>query len=187
MVIAILGILAALMFPAITKAQYKAKETTKRNNLRSIWQAHTFYLADNNGYICPVIETRGWEDRRDTWTYLLGLYLGLEEGMRGSTADKMKVFIDPLYKGYNPKRWWKPGYAMNAQGLLPDDGTSTAFWNEKAKARDIPMANITYPEKRIFIGDANNWFLTKKGGALSTDRHRLTVSPQVCFLCLMVQ
>lgn len=47
-VIAIIGILAALIFPTVSKVRATAQRTVDANNLREILKAATIYAADNN-------------------------------------------------------------------------------------------------------------------------------------------
>ena len=47
-VIAIIGILAALIFPTVGKVRETAQRTVDANNLREIFKAATIYAADNN-------------------------------------------------------------------------------------------------------------------------------------------
>ena len=47
-VIAIIGILAALIFPTVGKVRETAQRTVDANNLREIVKAATIYAADNN-------------------------------------------------------------------------------------------------------------------------------------------
>ena len=181
-VIAILGILAALMFPAIGKAQRKGKETVKRNNLRSMWQANTLYAADHDGKICLVSDTR--DGTNANWKDLLGMYLAIKHLQRGG-ANEEKVFIDPLFKEYNSQNPSASGYGMSTHPLLPDDiKARNAFWHaDDFAGREVYMALVTFPEKRIFIGDSTGWFFTKNSiGNLATSRHRLNGNPAGMFL-----
>ena len=182
-VIAIIAILAALMFPAIGNAKLKAKESTKRNNLRSMWQANTLYAGDHGGYICLVSDKRPGTDAN--WRDLLGMYLDTKHFKRGG-ANIAKVFIDPLFKEYDPNNGAATGYAMTAHPVLPDDPKArTAFWHvDDAAGREVPLMLVPFPEKRIFIGDSVNWFYTKNNfaNALNTSRHRLNGNPAGMFL-----
>ncbi|MDD3179638.1 MAG: type II secretion system protein [Opitutaceae bacterium] len=47
-VIAIIGILAALIFPTVSKVRETAQRTVDANNLREIYKAAAIYAADNN-------------------------------------------------------------------------------------------------------------------------------------------
>lgn len=51
--VAIIGILAAMLLPALAKAKAKAQQTTCLNNLKQTGLAYTLYRADNNDVNCP--------------------------------------------------------------------------------------------------------------------------------------
>jgi prepilin-type N-terminal cleavage/methylation domain-containing protein/prepilin-type processing-associated H-X9-DG protein len=57
-VIVIIGILAALLVPALSKAQQKAADTKLVSNLRSVTQASLNFSAENEGII-PVLRWQG--------------------------------------------------------------------------------------------------------------------------------
>ena len=48
-VIAIIAILAALLLPALAKAQYSGKRTVCINNIKQQYLSQVMYSADNNG------------------------------------------------------------------------------------------------------------------------------------------
>src|SRR5216684_1486771 len=52
-VIGIVGILAAMLLPALAKAKARAKQIVCLNNLRETGLAYTMYRGDNGGVNCP--------------------------------------------------------------------------------------------------------------------------------------
>ncbi len=73
-VIAIIGILAAILLPALARAQGKARSMQCVNNLRQLYLANTMYAAESGGNYCPAapdIEvgfggTTRWHGKRET-------------------------------------------------------------------------------------------------------------------------
>jgi prepilin-type N-terminal cleavage/methylation domain-containing protein len=99
-VIAIIGILAALIFPTVSKVRETAQRTADANNLREIVKAASLYAADNN-------------DRLPDPTALAAQYPGLGTGpyawagilaQRGIVTDSQFYFAknDPFFNGSYP-------------------------------------------------------------------------------------
>ncbi|AOS45626.1 Type II secretion system protein G precursor [Lacunisphaera limnophila] len=99
-VIAIIGILAALIFPTVSKVRENAQRTADANNLREIVKAASLYAADNN-------------DRLPDPTALAAQYPGLGTGpyawagilaQRGLITDAQFYFAknDPTFNGNTP-------------------------------------------------------------------------------------
>ncbi|AHF90046.1 N-terminal cleavage protein [Opitutaceae bacterium TAV5] len=57
-VIAIIGILAAIMIPTVGAVRKKAKNVTAQSNLRQIFNAFKLYALDNKDEICPGNDPR---------------------------------------------------------------------------------------------------------------------------------
>jgi prepilin-type N-terminal cleavage/methylation domain-containing protein len=99
-VIAIIGILAALIFPTVSKVRENAQRTADANNLREIVKAASLYAADNN-------------DRLPDPATIAAQYPGLGSGpyawagilaQRGIITDAQFYFArnDPFFNGSYP-------------------------------------------------------------------------------------
>jgi prepilin-type processing-associated H-X9-DG protein/prepilin-type N-terminal cleavage/methylation domain-containing protein len=53
-VVAIIGILAGLLLPALSRARSKAVSIQCVNNLRQLYLANTMYAGENDGHYCPA-------------------------------------------------------------------------------------------------------------------------------------
>ncbi len=100
-VIAIIGILAALIFPTVGKVRETAQRTVDANNLREVIKAATIYAADNNDRLPDpaAIATQNLVTRGSgpfLWAGILA--------QRGILTDPMFYFAknDPLYNGTAP-------------------------------------------------------------------------------------
>ena len=60
-VVAIIGILASILMPSLSKARVKARAVLCKNNLKTIGIANVLYADTNNGYFAP--NTKGDGDR----------------------------------------------------------------------------------------------------------------------------
>jgi prepilin-type processing-associated H-X9-DG protein len=59
-VIAIIGVLAALLVPALGKAREKARTISCLSNLKQLGAAWVMYADDNSGQVAPANGPRGW-------------------------------------------------------------------------------------------------------------------------------
>lgn len=164
-VIGIIGILAAFLFPALSKMQEKGKQTKKISNLRQIWIAHGLYVGDNDGRIVPVMDARIADNQGKNWKVILARYLMQADTIETTTANTMEVFVDPLFKDWNPAQnnASRSGYIMNASPGLPEVTTQNAFWQPRATPTnwegEFRQAGLTHLSKRILLADgATNWF-----------------------------
>lgn len=76
-VIAIIGILAAILVPTVSKVRESANSTQNRSNIRSITQANLMYEVDNKVY-APNAHT--WDrDPYRAWPERVALYVGFRD------------------------------------------------------------------------------------------------------------
>ncbi|MDD2693365.1 MAG: type II secretion system protein [Candidatus Gracilibacteria bacterium] len=82
-VIAIIGILATVLFPAVTGYIKRAKDTAKMNELRNITTAINAYWTDHETYQIPGVGwmggSQGWVNYKDGTAYTKTIAEGLEE------------------------------------------------------------------------------------------------------------
>ena len=100
-VIAIIGILAALIFPTIGKVRETAQRTVDANNLREIVKAATIYAADNNDRLPdPAAVAAQGQVTGGTGPFLWAGILA----QRGILTDPTFYFAknDPQYNGTAP-------------------------------------------------------------------------------------
>ncbi|HTL69520.1 MAG TPA: type II secretion system protein [Lacunisphaera sp.] len=100
-VIAIIGILAALIFPTVGKVRETAQRTVDANNLREIVKAATIYAADNNDRLPDPVAIAG--QRQVTGAEGPFLWAGIL-AQRGILTDPTFYFAknDPQYNGTAP-------------------------------------------------------------------------------------
>jgi prepilin-type N-terminal cleavage/methylation domain-containing protein len=104
-VVSILVVLAALLFPAVTKAMDGARDTKCLSNLRQIGIAARLYASDNEGLIVP-----GWASTStDTWQNKLDPYMNLPAWTLRSDVK----WQCPRAVGYNVNKGGATCYALN--------------------------------------------------------------------------
>ncbi len=138
MVIAIVGILAALLLPALARAQASAKRTDCLSNLRQISLAIHLYAGDN-GDILPAAQnvTRNELETNHFFIFykrLVKPYLGLP----GASSPPDRLFACPMDTFYYD---W-PGLVYETRGLHDQSNTdySSYGFNGNAESNPVPPA-----------------------------------------------
>lgn len=89
-VVAIIGILAGLLFPVLGEARGRAWRISCLSNLRQLAGAHHLYLQDWDEQLPPWILPKparpGWQDRERYWTAFLQPYLRSSDVLRDTSA-----------------------------------------------------------------------------------------------------
>ena len=148
-VIAVIAILAALVFPVTTMVRRKGNQTASMNNLRQWGAALAASLSDNNNMLPwpgqPVARTDS-----EAWYNRLPPYLGarpfsvLKTGQFPRAGEK-SVWINPavppsVNADYNPYLFC---YAMNAFLSTPTE-------------RTLSMSRVERPSATVFMADKND-------------------------------
>ncbi|EIP99120.1 prepilin-type N-terminal cleavage/methylation domain-containing protein [Opitutaceae bacterium TAV1] len=190
-VIAIIGILAAIIIPTVGAVRNSARKVTCINNLRQIATASQLYANDNRNRL-PAPSTDGAAgDQKKTWGYALwqyayGNYNGYSEaaGVRnciqmGSpvyTPCPDNIFRCPANKlgdhpvpGANGVLGSRHSYGLNC-------GVANAASGSEERKRPIPLGMITTPSRTVMVIEASapfghrdiyhlEWGLLPHGGA----------------------
>lgn len=106
--LAVLAIVAAMLFPVFGRAKYKAQQVSCMSNLKQIGLGLHMYAADYDGYLPPA----------DSWPSVLKPYLEAEEVYTCPSTGEQYVFNEAL-AGHNieevsnpmevPMAWDAPG------------------------------------------------------------------------------
>jgi len=157
-VIAIIGILAAILIPIVGKVRSNARAVQCVGNLRQIGAAAHTYAADNRGLIVPSRgdDTSVTPVSRRYWTDRLGPYLGLVELPRSQPAPRQSIFICPEEKAdtngdieqTTPDNGYVTRYAINSHiaANYPDMPNTTTY-------REVFMNQLTLPPKTFLVAD----------------------------------
>lgn len=178
-VIAIIGILAALLMPSLQKAVRSAKQVSCGNNLRQTGVAISLYVGDSGGAM-------------PTWTYsnrqfrLINRYVG--EPNNGIWPDSYMrdtpggTFFCPETTRADESPCWPngltvapryyPNYAITAQNPSANDGEAGGCWT-----LNNPVTNQPMPERRYMRIMPNSALLVEKnyttntGGSVNTPNY----------------
>jgi prepilin-type N-terminal cleavage/methylation domain-containing protein/prepilin-type processing-associated H-X9-DG protein len=148
-VIAIIGILAAIIIPAVGQIRSSANNTRCQSNLRQIGAASLLWSQDNKGRIVPVFYPNdpGASNPLSmrNWTGLLAPYLGWPKTAANAadafpSYDSMSVYICP-------ERPLSFGYGHNYRFLSgPRAGSATIEW--------VAYNQVPNPVKIVMFMDA---------------------------------
>jgi prepilin-type N-terminal cleavage/methylation domain-containing protein len=139
-VIAIIGILAAIIIPTIGKVRATARQTQAISNLREITKASLIFATDNKGYgPCAKLAIAAGRPGYESLNLLLP-YLS------GSDANKAIVFLDPTTDLTGPEN--TPALQFSANRWLHDD----AGYDE-AKLPTFAVNLLRTPSLIIYFAD----------------------------------
>ena len=125
-VIAIIGILAAIIIPTVGKVRETAQRTVDANNLREIGKAAMIYAADNNDRLPDPLSPAAQAQVQASNNYFR--WIGLL-GRAGTLNDASLYFArnDPLYDGAAPATVIDPADANHGQVIADLEGKTPSF------------------------------------------------------------
>lgn len=132
-VIAIIGVLAAILIPTIARVRESAKSSACTNNLRQVGIAIQGYIGDNKGSLPPAtpwFRARFNADPRHFQNSLLPYLSQSKTTYWGNTAEQMSyspMFDCPGYKG---ESLTTARYALNKVGTAADGTSTTKLWGD---------------------------------------------------------
>jgi prepilin-type N-terminal cleavage/methylation domain-containing protein len=156
-VVAIIAILAAILFPVLSSAQNRASRTTCLNNLHQINLATRMYAEDHNdALVLPVGGVHGPTDYQ-----LYKKYVKSYAGYKGLPSPSEKLFAcpgDTFYwsRGNGPGNYHSPG--LCAERFT--DFTSYAFNGGNRHSTNYPgiagvrLSAVRHPAKTLLILEA---------------------------------
>jgi prepilin-type N-terminal cleavage/methylation domain-containing protein/prepilin-type processing-associated H-X9-DG protein len=142
-VMAIVAILAAILFPVFALAKTSAKKTANVSNLRQLAMGVQMYAMDNEGY--PMMSSPSSFNPRTRWPDYIFPYVRSEDMFRGPLAPK-EMFTKKF--AHNPLKAYG-GYGYNYQYL----GNSRALLGNPNLPFTAPEASIEAPSETIAISD----------------------------------
>jgi prepilin-type N-terminal cleavage/methylation domain-containing protein/prepilin-type processing-associated H-X9-DG protein len=160
-VIAIIGILAAIIIPTVGKVRAAARASHSASNLRQIAQAVRLYADDHRGALVSGIAP-GWAGN---WIMNLWEYGGGTGHPYSQGHQKERVFFAPgwdLSPAYDPADNWKQGYALNGQPGLPERwqlNWSTGNPADDGYTARYRLDDITQPTRRVLLVESAEWHL----------------------------
>ena len=173
-VIAIIGILASLLLPALGRAKAAAHKAVCLNNQRQIGIARQLYAGDNDSFL--VTYQRGYWDRA-----LCFDYLGGQTNLFGCPAEKRIPRL--VAQGVLPEGLWNWGYLQNDYGLQASIGPSVkgrawgisgnSVFNGPSRSRSLGIRDfqVVSPSRMIAQVDSSRYLF--EDGEIVSIRHSI--------------
>jgi prepilin-type N-terminal cleavage/methylation domain-containing protein/prepilin-type processing-associated H-X9-DG protein len=170
-VIAIIGILAAIIIPTVGKVRASARASASASNLRQIGMAATLYANDNRDVIVPV---RGANPGR-IWMEMLLPYSNPTQPtwIIFTTAVETTIYRDPAVSAPINADNYRQGYAMNWKPMLPEN---SRFNDDQIGGFNVrPTINrVAHPTRRLLAVESQNWQIdesTARADDIAFGRH----------------
>lgn len=149
--VAIIGILAALAFPALRDSGSKAENARCISNLRKLVGAAISYGAENNTGYLPVINNDPQNGTtHNHWMFNEGYLSLMGDNQATRAADLSATFRCP--KAIRLKNPSGIQYGMNVTGIDINANYNTPGWSPN-------MRGIPRPSQKIYLMDALDWMV----------------------------
>ncbi len=180
-VIGIIAILAAILFPMLTKTREKAKQTTCCNNANQLGKAFAIYAAENGGRYPSCLEGGVSEIPGDCTLFrALARYIANNRKLFICPADTGDKCIGGSSRPYNTLVWksswaWPTGWGPDwIQGCLVDNPVSGRMniWQFTIQASKRPVIFDHRPWHWATQGTTGDWVnIPGKNTVLWADGH----------------
>jgi prepilin-type N-terminal cleavage/methylation domain-containing protein/prepilin-type processing-associated H-X9-DG protein len=177
-VVAIIGVIASLLLPAVATVQGMAKATQCSSNLRQIGVGFVAYAGDNDDFLASIAVIGAGTTHR--WSELIAPYIGASSKVDGSGVNvvnlKGTVLTGcPIWKDVKS---WTLGYGMSYYPNRPDQMTAHSrmdYRNADPGGVHFNYSRLTYPSGRALVAEGHDYW-TQSAGYVSVpsrmQRHR---------------
>lgn len=170
-VVAIIGIVAALAIPGFSKAQNSAKQAESVNRLRALQTANIMHAAEHDGWYVAEwgwdsdgVQSEPWFLNADMLTYLAAI----KDGAAGGWNVPVKPMRSPMVKPYPYEGDLKYSYGMNHISVDSDEPKLPEWtWKGKGSHLAFRTSMLPRPGQHIAFADALDWNVDNASGNLS--------------------
>lgn len=160
-VIAIIGVLAAIIIPVVGKMKASARQTECSSNLRQIGAGFLLYLGENRNLFPPVNDN-------GIWFMKLTPYLQKEETDSSKLAE---VFMCPTWKdSYTPSSatdWNRLGYGMSYV-MVGSPSTGWPWSSGESVTYQVRASDIVNPTRTVLVAENGGWNWGTHSGNVDT-------------------
>lgn len=148
--IAIIGILAAILFATVSRVRASADKSKCASNLRGLATAGLLWINDHRGNMPDGMHWRSPSETNDG-SFLT--YLGYKDAM-GSTSEQPTLMSCPsAFKDIGPNPDWNRGYSINLYACRTQNNVWPPVSPYSRNASKI--SQVGSPARMAFIMDAN--------------------------------
>ncbi len=141
-VIAIIGILAAIIIPVVGRVRASARQVQCASNLRQMAMAMRMYAQENNN-VLPLGGNDATAAGKPAWYVSIAPFLNIPDGTLGA-APKLRAAGVQICPSFEEKANRATSYGINVYMM------SGSFWQWKYRLSMVPA-----PSKIIMIGEKN--------------------------------
>ncbi len=179
-VVSIIGVLAAMLLPAISLVRDMARSVVCMSNLRQMGMGFSVYSEDWFGAVVPATlpnpTNPSSNSGKSSWPTLISPYLEKEQADNNTQKGGFSnVMFCPSYPtGKNGSSGWDIGYGMNHQLDLDIGANRTSvinLWTD-ANAYIWQQSAVRHQSRRILVGDSQPT-LTYWNGSLRLQPKRI--------------
>ena len=164
-VIAVIGILAAILLPALVRAKSVAKRIHCVGNLKQLDLATHLYAGDNADHL-PFFWRRAWpsDPRRHYPNGKLVWHHALLDGYLDGNTNLFQCAGNTRLKSVYPNghpELLNFAYGWNVKG----NGEESRVWNgvlgpgfEISRGKTLKLSHVVAPSDHILLGEASGWF-----------------------------
>lgn len=159
--VAIIGILAALAFPALRDSSSKAESARCISHLRKLVGSAIIYGAENNTGYLPVISNSAATGGGNVVQRTQWLFNDSFLSILGDSPTKVQADLSATFRCPAASRLKNPNgfhYGMNVTGLDINTNYNTPGWTPNMRA-------IQRPSEKIYFMDALDWMVQSNRAA----------------------
>lgn len=160
-VIAIIGILAAILIPVVGRVRETARSANCMSNLKGIGSAFQLYAADNQG-LYPALRFKnankgvsGTNPSEENWQIEISPYHSrkLTNIVQSKADTDAYVFCPEFVSRYRNDPKWTSSTTSAGYGMNPNIGVS-GVWDYRFRAN-----LISHPARTVLVGESGDHFL----------------------------
>jgi prepilin-type N-terminal cleavage/methylation domain-containing protein/prepilin-type processing-associated H-X9-DG protein len=181
-VIAIIAVLAAVLFPVVSKMRANGGAAKCLNNLKNIQQANIQFSNDNNGDFMPAWQNNSSGGLSRQWynQSVFTTYLGVPAGLYGTVNWTSKYLCPQATLAQTRTAKSPPNDAMGlcyGYNIEGNDGN----WGVANSGNAIRNVRVARPASTIAFADALDWIINTTGSSAYTGKEERVQSKMIAY------